>query len=177
MVKPQDDTPHPPKKPSPVKVKAKPATTTKAKKTPSSKPTKPKPVQAKSNGVAAAKPKPAVVEPKRNLWEEAWMSVDVGDANRKRLTQKWQDRNVNRIGKLPKEYVEGVMNLTKSKLRIHQERWPSKTKGNAYDRASSILKSVMTVQALGDVVVKFDPTGYASIAWAVVSFGLTVCGH
>ncbi|GAT27144.1 hypothetical protein RIB2604_02108290 [Aspergillus luchuensis] len=174
MVKPQDDTPHPPKKPSPVKVKAKPATTTKAKKTPSSKPTKPKPVQAKSNGVAAAKPKPAVVEPKRNLWEEAWMSVDVGDANRKRLTQKWQDRNVNRIGKLPKEYVEGVMNLTKSKLRIHQERWPSKTKGNAYDRASSILKSVMTVQALGDVVVKFDPTGYASIAWAVVSFGLTL---
>ncbi|GLB03575.1 hypothetical protein AtubIFM57258_008814 [Aspergillus tubingensis] len=174
MVKPQDDTPHPPKKPSPVKVKAKPATTTKAKKTPSSKPAKPKPVQAKSNGVAAAKPKPAVVEPKRNLWEEAWMSVDVGDANRKSLTQKWQDRNINRMGKLPKEYVEGVMNLTKSKLRIHQERWPSKTKGNAYDRASSILKSVMTVQALGDVVVKFDPTGYASIAWAVVSFGLTL---
>ncbi|GLA23066.1 hypothetical protein AnigIFM63326_006692 [Aspergillus niger] len=174
MVKPQNDTPPPPKKPSPVKVKAKPGTTTKAKKPPTSKATKPKPVQGKSNGAAAAKPKPAVVEPVRNLWEEAWTSVDVGDANRKRLTQKWQNRNINRIGKLPKEYVEGVMELTKSKLRLHQERWPSKSKGNAYDRASSILKSIMTVQALGDVVVKFDPTGYASIAWAVVSFGLTL---
>ncbi|GKZ32465.1 hypothetical protein AbraIFM66950_001918 [Aspergillus brasiliensis] len=177
MVKPQNDSPHPPKKPSPVKVKVKAATTTtKPKKPSTAKPTTPKPAQGKSNGTAAAKPKPnpAMVQPERNLWEEAWKSVDVGDANRKRLTQKWQDRNINRIGKLPQEYVEGVMELTKNKLRIHQERWPSKTKGNAYDRAGSILKSVMTVKALGDVVVKFDPTGYASIAWAVVSFGLTL---
>ena len=102
------------------------------------------------------------------------MSVDLGDDNRNRLTQKWHNKNLNRMGKLPKDYVESVMELTKSKLSVYQERWPSKSKEVAYDRSVSILKSAMAVKALGDVVVKFDPTGYASSAWAVVSFGLTV---
>ncbi|KAJ5225760.1 hypothetical protein N7468_006985 [Penicillium chermesinum] len=42
--------------------------------------------------------------------------------------------------------------------------------------AHKILNCVLSFQDVVDNVVKFDPTGYASSAWAIVSLGLTV-GH
>ncbi|PYI02479.1 hypothetical protein BO78DRAFT_410609 [Aspergillus sclerotiicarbonarius CBS 121057] len=179
MTKVENDVARPPQK-SPAggtPTKPKPPTTPKPKTPTPPKHPKPTPEHKKSNGTVKSHSNlhgsttSSLLDPERNLWEEAWMSVEVGDANRKRLTLKWHNKNITRMGKLPKEYVENVTELTKSKLAVCQERWPSKT---AYDRSLSILKSAMAVKALGDVVVKFDPTGYAASAWAVVSFGLTL---
>ena len=41
--------------------------------------------------------------------------------------------------------------------------------------AHTILTSALSFQDVINNTVKFDPTGYSSIAWAIVSLGLTVC--
>lgn len=41
--------------------------------------------------------------------------------------------------------------------------------------AYRILNSALSFQDVVNNAVKFDPTGYASSAWAIVSLGLTVC--
>lgn len=40
--------------------------------------------------------------------------------------------------------------------------------------ADKILNSVLSFQDVVDNIMKFDPTGYASSTWAIVSLGLTV---
>ncbi|RAL01222.1 uncharacterized protein BO80DRAFT_63107 [Aspergillus ibericus CBS 121593] len=111
MVKPENKLARPPQK-SPAggtPAKPKPATAPKPKTPTPPKPPKPTPEHKKSSSTVKStsnvnKPTTStLLDPERNLWEEAWMSVDVGEANRKRLTQKWHAKNLNRVGKLPKE--------------------------------------------------------------------------
>ena len=47
-------------------------------------------------------------------------------------------------------------------------------KGGIRATADKILNSVLSFQDVVDKIVKFDPTGYASSAWAIVSLGLTL---
>ncbi|GLA13523.1 hypothetical protein AnigIFM62618_010512 [Aspergillus niger] len=47
-------------------------------------------------------------------------------------------------------------------------------KGGIRATADKILNSVLSFQDVVDKIVKFDPTGYASSAWAIVSLGLTM---
>jgi hypothetical protein len=49
-------------------------------------------------------------------------------------------------------------------------------KDNTRETARKILNCVLSFQDVVNNAVKFDPTGYASSAWAIVSLGLTV-GH
>lgn len=71
-------------------------------------------------------------------------------------------------------YVEEVIYLTTEKLHDYQNRWGTDDKHTALGKATKILESALTVKELVDATLKFDPSGYASCAWAVVSFGLTV---
>jgi hypothetical protein len=47
-------------------------------------------------------------------------------------------------------------------------------KDDSRETAHKILNCVLSFQSVVDNAVKFDPTGYASSAWAIVSLGLTV---
>ncbi|KAL3251159.1 hypothetical protein ABHI18_010792 [Aspergillus niger] len=67
-----------------------------------------------------------------------------------------------------REILDEVVEATKAQYK--------KTQGKNGIRAAAdkILNSVLSFQDVVDNIVKFDPTGYASSAWAIVSLGLTM---
>lgn len=119
-----------------------------------------------------------------NFWEKAWNSDKVGD-DRRTLLHRHLAKPAG-SGKKPapaafgsssqKIVVDGVIKDTQERMASYTARWGS---GDDYKTtlgvARSILLSAQTVKTLLDSVVQFDPTGYSSAAWTVISISLTVC--
>lgn len=110
-------------------------------------------------------------DPLRDLWAEAWNSEEVGEERRSLLRAEWEGEETN-----SQELVSGVIEHTQDKLATYEKRWGSDNEKTAAGIAKSILLSALMVKDLVDAGLKFDPTGYGSSAWAVVSFGLKVGG-
>ena len=104
----------------------------------------------------------------RDLWKEAFAELD--------------DEEKDLLSKVEKpeglKIVEEVEKQTKARYREHEERgWKiprgkGKNDISLRDAARKILSSVLWAKDLIDRLVAFDLTGYASIAWSIVSFGL-----
>lgn len=107
----------------------------------------------------------------RDFWAEAWNSNEVGEQRRALLEGKKEDQKPSHA--TSQKLVDGLIAKTPDKMATYTARWGSDEK-TALGRARSILVSALTVKDLIDAGLKFDPTGYGSAAWAVVSFGLTV---
>jgi hypothetical protein len=67
-----------------------------------------------------------------------------------------------------REILDQVVNATETQYKEN----PGKDDSRA--TVHKILKCVLSFQNVVDNAMKFDPTGYASSAWAIVSLGLTV---
>lgn len=67
-----------------------------------------------------------------------------------------------------KDILEQVVKATEAQYRENQN------KNGIRATAHRILDSALSFQDVVSNVVRFDPTGYASSAWAIVSLGLTV---
>lgn len=130
-----------------------------------------------TNGWEASGPLP-------NFWEKAWSSENVGK-RRQALLQGHLPKPAG-SGKKPvtaasrahsqKAVVEDVIKHTQEKMASYTARWgSSEDNKTTLSVAKSILVSAQTVKTVFDSIVQFDPTGYGSAAWTVVSLGLTVC--
>ncbi|KAJ4411330.1 hypothetical protein N0V82_009019 [Gnomoniopsis sp. IMI 355080] len=130
----------------------------------------------------------------RNLWYDAWCLLpDVdktvlakpwkklnppneslrgfrGDENTKRRNKAAAGgrKGTNKADNFQPDYVLRVIKGAKQA----QERRPG-----ASSTAIKVVKSVLAFKELGDAVAKFDYSGYASSAWTVVSFGLTLVAN
>lgn len=104
----------------------------------------------------------------QDLWKEAFAELDDED---KGLLSTVENPGASKI-------VEEVATQTKARYREHEEREWKITRGNGKgdinlrNAARKILSSILWTKDLIDQVVAFDATGYASIAWSIVSFGL-----
>jgi hypothetical protein len=67
-----------------------------------------------------------------------------------------------------KEILDDVVKATEMQYRENQRK--NYMRGTAH----KIINAALSFQDIVSNVVKFDPTGYASSAWAIVSLGLTV---
>jgi hypothetical protein len=105
--------------------------------------------------------------PLRDFWAEAWNSDEVGEERRALLKGKGQRRDSRNL-------VEDVVQNTQDKMASYKARWGSEDDRTALGKARSILESALIVKNLFEAGLKFDPTGYGSAAWTVLSFGLTV---
>lgn len=110
--------------------------------------------------------------PLRDFWAEAWNSDEVGEKRRALLGGKKEDQKPGQTNS--RKLVDGLIAKTPDKVASYTARWGSDAEKTALGRAKSILVSALTVKDLIDAGLKFDPTGYGSAAWTVVSFGLTV---
>lgn len=72
-------------------------------------------------------------------------------------------------GARTKEILDEVVKVTEARYREKGRE------DGIRPAAHTILTSVLSFQDVINNTVKFDPTGYSSIAWAIVSLGLTVC--
>ncbi|KAI3318901.1 hypothetical protein HD806DRAFT_511251 [Xylariaceae sp. AK1471] len=112
---------------------------------------------------------------RRSLWAAALNSDEVGEKRRACLMAEWKDMEAADSATDSKQLVNNVIDLTQDKLKVYTKRWGDKDdKKTTPGTARSILLSALTFKDLVDSVLKFDPTGYGSSAWAVVSFGLTL---
>lgn len=118
-----------------------------------------------------------------NFWEKAWNSDKVGNERRillQRHLAKPAGPAKRSVIPAPrsssqKAVVEGVIKGTQERMASYTARWGSGDDTTALGMARSILLSAQTVKTLLDSVVQFDPTGYSSAAWTVISFSLAVC--
>jgi hypothetical protein len=104
-----------------------------------------------------------------DYWQMAYDELTEGDRKTLRTVlpataTKSQDTGRART----KEILDQVVWATETHYRENQRK--DKIRATAY----KILNAALSFQDVVSNVVKFDPTGYASSAWAIVSLGLTV---
>ncbi|KAJ4415336.1 hypothetical protein N0V82_007386 [Gnomoniopsis sp. IMI 355080] len=117
-----------------------------------------------------------------NFWEKAWISDKVGDNRRSVLQQSLVKPAGSAKRSVPvaprsssqKAAVDGVIKNTQERMASYTARWGSADGNTTLGMGRSILLSAQTVKTLLDSVVQFDPTGYSSAAWTVISFSLTL---
>ncbi|KAK7725588.1 hypothetical protein SLS63_008043 [Diaporthe eres] len=126
--------------------------------------------------------------PPRDFWKEAWDSDELGDTRRALLrgrsgVSKPKDQKADKKADQKPSHenavklVELVIKHTEDKMVSYKARWGSDGNETTLGKARSILSSALTVKGVLDATVQFDPTGYCSAAWAVVSFSLTLALH
>ncbi|KAJ5635470.1 uncharacterized protein N7484_008783 [Penicillium longicatenatum] len=104
----------------------------------------------------------------RNLWKEAYDGLD----------QKTKE-NIPAIGVSVTDAIQGVIKTTQENYEAWQKgglRYHSKG-GKEYDIRAATEKIFGIASKAKDVVstfVSFDPTGHASSAWTIVSFGMSI---
>ncbi|GJP98575.1 uncharacterized protein AlacWU_11474 [Aspergillus niger] len=101
----------------------------------------------------------------KSFWQMAYDELTESDPNLFPLTgTKSGDAGNART----REILDEVVEATKAQYKKKQG------KDGIRATADKILNSVLSFQDVLDNIVKFDPTGYASSAWAIVSLGLTM---
>lgn len=105
----------------------------------------------------------------KDFWQMAYEALTESDPNSIAVLfpltgTKSQDTGNART----REKLDEVVEATKAQYKEKQR------KDSIQTTANKILNSVLSFQDVIDNIVKFDPTGYASSAWAIVSLGLTV---
>ncbi len=111
--------------------------------------------------------------PSRDLWSLAFEQLD----SSKRKTLEDSSTSVGQSGTIV-SVVEHIIQQTekvyedykKKGLRI--QRGKGKDEINIREEAKKILSATLDVKSLIDSAVRSDPTGHASTAWTIVSFGL-----
>ncbi|CAK41750.1 uncharacterized protein An13g03540 [Aspergillus niger] len=105
----------------------------------------------------------------KDFWQMAYEALTESDPNSIAVLfpltgTKSQDTGNART----REKLDEVVEATKAQYKEKQR------KDSIQTTANKILNSVLSFQDVIDNIVKFDPTGYASSAWAIVSLGLTM---
>lgn len=111
---------------------------------------------------------------KRNLWQEAYKSLDekqrqnINPVEVHKQSSDNHDVDANPVCKTLDEVIQTV----KAQYEI---RMSKRGDSQLRDTASKILTATLSCKDIISAIVAFDPTGHASSAWTVVSLGLTVC--
>ena len=105
-----------------------------------------------------------------DLWQMAHDELSESDQNTlatllPATATKPQDASGSRM----KEILDEVVKATEAQYREKGRE------DSIRATAHKIIKSALSFQDVISNTVKFDPTGYASSAWAIVSLDLTVC--
>ncbi|KAI2864664.1 hypothetical protein CBS13152_11162 [Aspergillus niger] len=105
----------------------------------------------------------------KDFWQMAYEALTESDPNSIAVLfpltgAKSQDPGNART----REKLDEVVEATKAQYKEKQG------KDGIRATADKIINSVLSFQDVVDNIVKFDPTGYASSAWAIVSLGLTM---
>ncbi|KAI2967299.1 hypothetical protein CBS147324_7076 [Aspergillus niger] len=105
----------------------------------------------------------------KDFWQMAYEALTESDPNSIAVLfpltgTKSQDTGNART----REKLDEVVEATKAQYKEKQG------KDGIRATADKILNSVLSFQDVVDNIVKFDPTGYASSAWAIVSLGITM---
>ncbi|PYI25618.1 hypothetical protein BP00DRAFT_461676 [Aspergillus indologenus CBS 114.80] len=113
---------------------------------------------------------------KHDLWKRAEEQLD--EKSRKRLRVSHDSNSpsppIDRVlAEIIKEITARYEDYQNGNLSI-RHRGDGGTKVDVRGSAKKVLVCVLQAQGLIKAVVGFDPTGYASIAWSVVAFGLTL---
>ncbi|RAL12829.1 uncharacterized protein BO97DRAFT_450808 [Aspergillus homomorphus CBS 101889] len=110
-----------------------------------------------------------------NLWKVAEEQLD--EKSRKWLLLNREEHTTDSV----EEALAKVISEVEDKYKDHQkgglrirERGDGAGRFDVRGSAKKVLVSVLQVQDLIKTVAGFDPTGHASTAWSVVSFGLTL---
>lgn len=134
--------------------------------------------------------------PSRDLWAQAWNSPKLSKKEKGQLAnlykalesrgrpsnapkdnghirrQKRSKENGRKVlDSMDKESVQRLIFATTRALDKHYGRYGTQDDTGILVR---VLELFLTFKALGDGLAKFDPSGYGTAAWAVVSFGLAV---
>ncbi|RAH77145.1 hypothetical protein BO86DRAFT_347911 [Aspergillus japonicus CBS 114.51] len=113
---------------------------------------------------------------KHDLWKRAEEQLDEKSRKRLRLSHDSNSPSppIDRVlAEIIKEITAKYQDYQKGNLSI-RNRGDGGTKVDVRGSAKKVLVCVLQAQGLIKDVVGFDPTGYASIAWSVVAFGLTL---
>jgi hypothetical protein len=107
----------------------------------------------------------------RDHWQAAYDALSESDRNTLTTTLPVMTTEPQDAGRArTREILDQVVKATETQYKEDPR------KDNARETAHKILNCVLSFQDVVNNAVKFDPTGYASSAWAIVSLGLTV-GH
>ncbi|KAI3032177.1 hypothetical protein CBS76997_11403 [Aspergillus niger] len=105
----------------------------------------------------------------KDFWQMAYEALTESDPNSIAVLFPLTGTKSQDIGKArTREKLDEVVEATKAQYKEKQG------KDGIRATADKILNSVLSFQDVVDNIVKFDPTGYASSAWAIVSLGLTM---
>jgi hypothetical protein len=105
----------------------------------------------------------------KDHWQMAYGALSESDRNTlttilPAMTAEPQDAGRSRTN----EILNKVVKATETQYKAEQRREGIRT------TAHIIINSALSFQDVVNTAVRFDPTGYASSAWAIVSLGLTV---
>ncbi|KAJ5362407.1 hypothetical protein N7541_003251 [Penicillium brevicompactum] len=111
---------------------------------------------------------PPEKSPRRNLWALAFDGLD--DSRKKHIPAD---------GLPATDAIQGVIDETTAKYKEWQEKGLTihRKNGkniNVRDTAEKIMGAAMEAQGAISTLVSFDPTGHASSAWTVISFGMSI---
>ncbi|RAK76573.1 uncharacterized protein BO72DRAFT_459535 [Aspergillus fijiensis CBS 313.89] len=111
---------------------------------------------------------------KDDLWKRAEEQLDEESRKRLRLSQDGNSPSIDGVlAEIIKEISAKYEDYQNGKLSI-RNRDASNRKVDVRGSAKKVLVCALQAQDLIKAVAGFDPTGYASIAWSVVAFGLTL---
>lgn len=111
---------------------------------------------------------------KRNLWQEAYNSLDekqrqnINPVEVHKQSSDNHDIDSNSVCKT----LDDVIQTVKAQYEI---RMSKREDSQLRDAANKILAATLSCKDIISAIVALDPTGHASSAWTVVSLGLTVC--
>ncbi|OJI81247.1 hypothetical protein ASPTUDRAFT_58544 [Aspergillus tubingensis CBS 134.48] len=110
---------------------------------------------------------------KRNLWQEAYKSLD--EKQRQNINpvevHKQSSDNHDVDANPARKTLDDVIQTVKAQYEI---RMSKRGDTQLRDAASKILTATLSCKDIISAIVAFDPTGHASSAWTVVSLGLTM---
>ncbi|PHH82068.1 hypothetical protein CDD82_7149 [Ophiocordyceps australis] len=107
-----------------------------------------------------------------NLWVKA--KEDLGDKERETLC-----KIINRLQKKPSQSPSSGENNTHDLLAsinsvIATLETRDKTQCRRSNVENTILTTTLNIKQLGDAAAKFDQSGYVSLGWSIVTFGLQI---
>ncbi|PYH85573.1 hypothetical protein BO82DRAFT_429091 [Aspergillus uvarum CBS 121591] len=136
----------------------------------------PPPVTRSPSQITVPPQRASSTSEKHDLWKRAEEQLDEKSRKRLRLSRDSNSPSppIDRVlAEIIKEITAKYEDYQKGNLSI-RNRGDGDRKADVRGSAKKVLVCVLQAQDLVKAVVGFDPTGYASIAWSVVAFGLTL---